>query len=477
MVNKWYYFHTIIFLAITFLFGRLEPIAPLTPLGMNTIGVFLGVIYAWIFIDIIWPAMVGLLALMTLNVLPYETLMNKSFGDPTLVMMIFIFCFSAVLDRYGVSKFISFWFVSRKCIAHRPWLLSFALLFSIALLGGLTSATPATIIGWGLLYGIFELCGYEKKEGYPIMMIIGTVFAAQLGMAMIPFKGLPLVGISAFEKLSGISIDYAFYLSVSVTTCLLCLILFIIVGKYMFRPDLKKLITLDIHAVIKPSDLMLDGLQKTLLWFLFALIAFMMLPSFLPNDLTVTIFFKKIGTAGICILLVAVICALRIKGKPLMSFRDMVHEGVSWPIIFILAFTLPLSGPISSPESGITAFMLQLLDPIFGAHSNMIFVICIGLVAVLMTQFINNTALVVALMPVIYSYCSTNNFPSEAPVVLVIIACCLAFLTPAASSTAAMLNGSDWVTPKDIWKMTPILIICSLLIAFVVDITMIKIFM
>lgn len=54
--NVNYFFHIIVFLCITFLFGKLDPIAPLTPFGMNTIGVFLGVIYAWVFIDIIWPS-------------------------------------------------------------------------------------------------------------------------------------------------------------------------------------------------------------------------------------------------------------------------------------------------------------------------------------------------------------------------------------------------------------------------------------
>ena len=83
------------FLCITFLFGKLDPIAPLTLFGMNTIGVFLGVIYAWVFIDIIWPSMVGLLALMLLDVLPATALLNKGFGDPTVIMMMFIFVFSA----------------------------------------------------------------------------------------------------------------------------------------------------------------------------------------------------------------------------------------------------------------------------------------------------------------------------------------------------------------------------------------------
>ena len=31
-------------------------------------------------------------------------------------MMMFIFVFSATLDRYGLAKYISLWFVSRKCV-------------------------------------------------------------------------------------------------------------------------------------------------------------------------------------------------------------------------------------------------------------------------------------------------------------------------------------------------------------------------
>ena len=217
---NYYFFHIIVFLCIAFLFGKLDPIAPLTPFGMNTIGVFLGVIYAWVFIDIIWPSMVGLLALMLLDVLPATALLNKGFGDPTVIMMMFIFVFSATLDRYGLAKYISLWFVSRKCVMGKPWRLTFALLLAIAILGGLTSATPAAVIGWSLLYGVFDICGYKKGDGYPIMMIIGTVFAAQLGMSLVPFKSLPLVAISAYEKLSGTSVDYALYLLASLTTCL-----------------------------------------------------------------------------------------------------------------------------------------------------------------------------------------------------------------------------------------------------------------
>ena len=475
--NIKYFLHITIFFSIMFLFGRLEPVEPLTPFGMNTLGVFMGVIYAWVFIDIIWPSMAGLLALMLLDVLPATTLLNKGFGDPTVIMMIFIFVFSATLDRYGLAKYISLWFVSRKCVAGRPWRLTFALLLAIAILGGLTSATPAAVIGWSLLYGVFDLCGYKKGDGYPMMMIIGTVFAAQLGMALIPFKSLPLVAISAYEKLSGTSVDYALYMVAALTTCFFCLLLFIALGKHMFRPDVSKLEALDISLIVKEADMRLDGVQKLLLGFLAALIVFMMLPGFLPPELAVTIFFKKIGNTGVCILLVAIMCAIRIKGKPLLPWRAMVHEGVAWPIIFILAFTLPLAGPLSDPRSGITAFMLEVLQPLFGTGSGLFFVLCIGVVAVIMTQFINNTALAVALMPVVHTYCTTNGVSPELPVILITIACCLAFLTPAASSTAAMLHGNDWTTTRSIWKIAPCLIVFSLMIASAVVVLTGKLFL
>ncbi len=463
-----YMVHSAIFLLITFFFGQLSPIEPLTPYGMKVVGVFLGVIYAWIFIDIIWPSMVGLLAIILLDVMPAGSLLNKSFGDVSVVMILFIFVFSAVLNKYGISKYISLWFVSRKCILHKPWLTTFALLASISTLGGLTSATPAAVIGWGLLYGVFDICGYKKGEGYPIMMFIGSVFAAQLGMALIPFKAVPFVAISTYEKLSGVPIDYASYMAIAITGCVCCLLMFVLVGKYLFRPDVSKLEKLDIAVLLKGETMTLNGTQKMLFGFLIALIVLMMAPSFLPKDLMISAFCKKLGSAGICILLVAILFAIRIEGKELMSFKQAITEGVAWPIIFILCFTLPMAGPLADPKSGITQFMLLAMEPLFSANSTVVFAVCMGVVAAAFTQCINNTAIAAIMMPVIFTYCSAKGVAPELAVILVINTCCLAFLTPAASSTAAMLHGNDWVPTKAIWKIAPILIALSLIILSVV---------
>ena len=165
-----YYVHTAICLITMFGFGQLPPVAPLTPLGMNLIGIFLGVLYGWVFIEIVWPSLAGLLALMLIGGMKPGLLLNKSFGDPIVQMMFFIFVFCATINHYGLSRFISLWFITRKCVAGKPWLFTYTFLGSIFILGGLTSASPAAIIGWSILYGVCEVCGYKKGEGYPTMM-------------------------------------------------------------------------------------------------------------------------------------------------------------------------------------------------------------------------------------------------------------------------------------------------------------------
>lgn len=325
-----YYAHSLISLLIMFGCGQLTPITPLTPLGMNLIGIFLGVLYGWIFIDIIWPSMAGLLALMLIGGMKPNELFQTSFGDPLVMMMFFIFVFCATINYYGLSKFISLWFITRKCVAGKPWLFTYTFFLSIMLLGALTSASPAVVIGWSILYGICDKCGYQKGEGYPTMMVFGIVYAAQIGMSIIPFKQVPFTVLGAYENMSGMTIDYAKYMIIAITCCALCSLLFIVMAKYVFKPDMKKLISLDTEGLDTEGALRLNKVQKIVLGFLFALVVLLLLPNILPATSGIARFFKTIGNTGICMLLVTVMCLLKVDGKPLLRFKTMVDSGVTW---------------------------------------------------------------------------------------------------------------------------------------------------
>lgn len=432
-----YYAHSLISLLIMFGCGQLTPIPPLTPLGMNLIGIFLGVLYGWIFIDIIWPSMAGLLALMLIGGMKPNELFQTSFGDPLVMMMFFIFVFCATINYYGLSKFISLWFITRKCVAGKPWLFTYTFFLSIMLLGALTSASPAVVIGWSIVY------------------------VAQIGMSIIPFKQVPFTVLGAYENMSGMTIDYAKYMIIAITCCALCSLLFIVMAKYVFKPDMKKLISLDTEGLDTEGALRLNKVQKIVLGFLFALVVLLLLPNILSATSGIARFFKTIGNTGICMLLVTVMCLLKVDGKPLLRFKTMVDSGVTWGIILILAVVMPLSHAMANDESGITKFLMALMTPFFGNESSLVFALCMGFFATVLTQFMNNGATGIALMPVVYSYCTGMNVPPELAIIMVVMGVHIAFLTPAASASASLLHGNEWSNTKAIWRTVPIVILAT----------------
>lgn len=470
-VSPMYYVHTVICLFIMFAFGQLPPYGALTPLGMNLIGIFLGVLYGWVFIEIVWPSLAGLLALMLIGGMKPVVLLNKSFGDPIVQMMFFIFVFCATINYYGLSKFISLWFISRKFVKGRPWLFTYVFMGSIFILGGLTSASPAAIIGWSILYGVCDVCGYKKGEGYPTMMVFGIVFAAQMGMSLIPFKQAALTVFSAYETLSGVGIDYGKYMLLALIICAICSVGFIIMGKYVFRPDMSKLLDLEAEKLDTEGSLNLDNVQRAVLVFLLLLVVLLLAPNFMPKGFFLTKFLRSIGNTGIVILLVTIMAAIKIKGKPMLNFKVMVDSGVTWGIVLLLAIVQPLTWAMSSPDTGITKFLMESLEPLFGGSSSMMFACIIGIVATILTQVMNNGAVGVALMPIVYSYCQASGANPALALVMVVMGVHLAFLTPAASASAALLHGNEWSDARAIWKTAPMVIAISWIIVAIVTFT------
>lgn len=464
-----YWVHTIICLVITFGFGQLPPFGPVTPLGMNILGIFLGVLYGWIFIEIIWPSLMGLLALMLIGGMKPVDVFHRSLGDPIVQMSFFIFVFCAAIEFYGLSKFVSLWFITRKFVRGKPWLFTYMFLGSIFILGGLTSASPAAIIGWAILYGVCDTCGFKKGEGYPTMMVFGIVFAAQLGMSLIPFKQAALTIFGAYENMSGgVSIDYGKYMLLAILICAIASVIFILLAKYIFKPDMGKLVDLDLDKLDSEGALNLSYMQKVILAFLFLLVILLLAPSMLPKDFFLAKFLRSIGNTGIVVLLVTVMAAMKINGKTVLNFKIMADKGVIWGVVLLLAVVQPLTWCMAQPNSGITKFLTDSMQPIFDFSTPFTFAIIIGLVSVLLTQVMNNGAVGVAMVPIVLSYCQATGTAPDLPLIMVVMSVHLAFLTPAASASAALLHGNDWANAGAIWKTAPLVILVSWLTVLIV---------
>ena len=72
-VHWTYWLHLAIGAFFMFGFPMLDPIEPLTDIGMTIVGVFIGMVYLWSAVDSIWPSLLGLMLVALAGYVPDMT--------------------------------------------------------------------------------------------------------------------------------------------------------------------------------------------------------------------------------------------------------------------------------------------------------------------------------------------------------------------------------------------------------------------
>ena len=467
-VSVKYCVNSAISLILMFGFGYLPPIGPITQLGMQILGIFLGMVYGWIFVSIPWPSLAGLIALIQTGYMSSGEVIKSSFGDTNVMLMFFIFIFCGTFAYYGLSRIIAVWSITRKIVLGRPWVFSFVFLMVMAFLGGVTSATPTIVIGWSLAYVICEQCGFKKGDSYPMILIFGTAFIAQMGDCIIPFKSIPLLVMGVYEGLAGHPIDLAPYMLIVIIAIVLSAIAYLAVAKLIFKPDMESLKNLDAKALMGDEGIKMNKVQKVVLLFLVLLMVMMLLPGFFPSSTFLPIvILNKMGSIGICIFLVMVMCLVHIDGEPIIDFKKMVGK-VEWNSILLLAAAIPVANVMSNDASGFPAALESIIGPLATNTSPFVFLLIVGLMGTIVTNVMMNGPVGMILMGAVYAGVQSAGMNPVGAVVSVIMCVHIAVLFPSGSSTAALINGNEWIGQKYLWKIGPITCVLAWLIISVI---------
>ena len=473
-LSKIYYLKVAVFFIIMYGFGYLPAIEPLTPMGMKVIGIFLGLIFAWTTLGLLWPSIAGLLTLVVLDTMDLNTAFALGWGSNTLLLILFMTIVAAIVEQAGVSQFIAMWFISRKAIQGKPWLFIFVFLFATMVLSAVTSTIPAILICWSILYSICKQIGYQPKESFSAFMVVGIVAAAALGLGIFPFKTIGVTVFGVLENMTGLTVDYLHYVCFTVPIGTLCIIAFVFAARLVLRVDVSKLVA------FKAQDLMgldseLDRKQKIILGFIVALIILLLLPSVLPKTFILTVILNKIQAAGTAMLLVTVMCCIRLDGSALVDFKEIASQGMQWDVIFLVSVVMPLSTAITSDETGITDFLLNVFGPLFADRTTTIFLLIVILVTVLLSNIILQSIAGAILLPVFYSFAVVLEIDPLTLTTLIVFVCHFGLITPAASPMAALMHGnSEWLKITDIYKYSAVSILSSLLVSCVVGIPYIQ---
>lgn len=450
-----YWLNTSIVIFLMFFFGRLiEPWGAITPVGMQVLGIFLGLIWGWSIIEILWPSLMGMLALGMSDYMTMAQAMQEGFGNSCVLLVFFCLIFAAYLDSTGINKIIAYWFIGRKICIGRPWVFSFMLLAAAYVLGFAVSLFAAILLCWSLFYSICKITDIKPGESYAVAMIIGLCYAACLGVSILAFKPIPVIVFSTLETYLGLSVNYLKFAASTFFISFPCLIAYWAVIKYILKPDVSKLT----ERVAEIADKSVDKItleQKIAFIILAIFFLLLFLPGILPKENIICQALNKLTTNGIVALMILLTCVIKINGKKLTDFSAIAKNGVVWDLILVFVAIMPLSTAMASESTGILAQVISLADRIFVNMSSVIFSIILIVLISLCSQVIYNVVVATVFTPIMCTYAVKFGASPEALAVLMCFAMGMALCTPAASGMAAMMYGNKkWLTQKQVLKYT-----------------------
>lgn len=457
-----YYLNSVVTILIMFGFGYLPAIEPITPLGMDVLGIFIALLYGWTFVDQIWPSILGMVALSLTHYMSLNQLMAAGFGSNTIMLMWFMLIIAALVDSAGVSKFLATYFITRKPVLGKPWVLITTFFFTTFIISAMTSTVPAIIVCWGILYSIVKQLGYKAGDSFTSFMVVGVVFCCLIGLSLLPWKTVQMVVLGMFETMAGYKIDYLKYVAVTFPVSIVAIILYVLVGKFIFKPDVKKL-ELVTEDSFDSNDLKIDFKQKIIIGLLVALVFFLLIPSLLPGSWAVTKVLKGLGAHGIAFLVLGVLVFLRFNDIPMINIRKCCGK-MQWDSIYLTAAMLPFANALNAEATGINSFLIEKFNILFSGISPVLFIFLVIVLAMIATQFMNNAICGGIMFPIIYPFALAIDLDPGMITVLLIYCLVMAVLTPAASPMAAlMFANTEWVSTREVYKyITP-----GILIVFV----------
>lgn len=462
-----YYIHTIIMLTILAVFYFFVPaVEPLTPLGIKVLGVFFAMLYGWLFCDVIWPSLLGLVMLAVCGYDTIDNVLLSAFGNST-VILIFLFCaVTAILSAAGVADYIANKLVSLKIVQGRPYTLTFMLLIVMIILNLLLSATPAFIMMVPLIKEVATRYGFKPGDVWPMYTILAANWVGCVAYQLLPFKAGPAMVFGSYSELSGITdINYIAYIACVAAMLIATIAIVLLFCRFIVKPDVTPILK---NKSDVQNDEKLTSMQKYVLISFIVLLVAMLLPNIAPADWALTTILKTIGTNGLLLIYIALYVFLNFRDG--INFKMIMSRDMAWPALSLVASALTIAGAFKDDSTGIIAWIGEIVAPIVEGRSVVLFVGLIILLTTIMTNVANNMATLAIFTPLAYTVgISTGADINMLAVMLcVLMTGAIGLATPPASSTTAYLAGEkEWVPGNSVMKYGVIFCAFNMIIVYV----------
>jgi sodium-dependent dicarboxylate transporter 2/3/5 len=447
MKNKWW-IGPAIGTILLLVFLLLPPIEPLTPLGMKTIGIFLFTAVWWATVGIGYPSVLCIALIALTGVMTPVEVFAVSYGWWITLFFLGSCGLTMGLRTTGFSRRFALWFISRPFVAGHPWRLVGMFLLSCTIFGSIMTAAATAIISMAIAEPMLQALGYKRGDKFAATFMMGVAWAATAALLMTPFghSGNILI-IDWIKRDFGYEISFLHFLAFGIPVGLMVLGMLLLIYRFIVNPDVSRVKELSAGYVaqeVRNLGSMKTG-EKIAVGTFLVVIIWWLLPSFISSATEVGAYLNKVGIAIPALAGAVLLCVIRVEGKPVLTFREWMIEGVEWDTLTLIAAIGAVTVVIENPNTGIIQFMDGFFRPFAQAVPFTIFLMLTVFMVTLLTNAMSNlvsqTLTYTIMMPIALAVGKGN----PALAVVISAASNIAFSLPSATTSTALVTGSGWV--------------------------------
>lgn len=433
--------------------------APITPLGVQIIGIFVGMIYGWATCGMLWPSLAGILMLgfTEFGGTPQNALGMAITNQTALMMLCCFVAFNYITDS-GLTTVLARWLVTRKFTAGKPWVFVIFFMTAGILISGVFNSIILILVAFEFLTPLFKEMGYTKEDMFPTYLLLGV--AVNLGMCTVWPAFLPhsIYTRGIIASALGYNLSTWQYTMCIAFPLLVMAVIYVLVGKFIIRVDTSKFAA-GSQAMLQRMEQ--DGKNKKLsddeksgAIVLTIFVLGLLLPAVFPTTWPVISTLNHLGPVGVSLaIVIAVIVLMKKDGNTLTDFGKLMR-GVSWDMIMLSAAIMTIAGSITSEGTGIVAFLAMTITPILSSVPLWVFVTVVIVVMCIISQFSMNMVLQMVFAPILAPILVAAGYNPMIAVMAVYFGTQMAFMAPSGSIMAAMVFGqTEWVKPGNLYKV------------------------
>lgn len=442
--------HWIIIFACMLLFHHLPLWGTVTEYGMKLLGIFIGLMWGWMFLDLLTPSLIAMMVLLT--TVEDATLANicaQGLGSSNIFVMIVVMALAQYFQDSGLNRYLGDWFVSLKINVGRPWLFSAILLVATFLLSAFAQQIPAMLLMWVIVYSIADRAGMAKKHKWITFMIVGICMTSSWGCIAVPWQFMGMIFLSTMTDATGITVNVLMYVAVWLLFTAATIVLYTLAGKFLLRIDVSTIENKDdIYADKRGTKMNEEQKRAWIVLIIFALL--LLLPNFLPKDWPIISQLYTLSTTGAVVLVLIVIAFFRNSetGGAQYNLDALFQKSSQWSLLIMCAMVFPLINMLESDQAGVVTSLVNLILPVI---ENLGITTCIIVTALLLgclTQFFHNLMLGLIFIPIGSTLMIQLGGSPVVMTLAISVALMSSLLTPAASTQSALMFGQVENTHK-----------------------------